>query len=148
MEGGDGSLYPPPSQNPGHPVPNGLCCLLPLRAPGLRLRLVRFLPAPRHPWTSPELWGSTPSTLAGFPSPLCSCSPTGQGGTWSRCSCCLLWGPTQYPCGSQTPASPLLTPQVSLSSSGDSPTLPLHIARGLCTSNPLLRLHPAPSPPQ
>lgn len=48
MEGGDGGLYPPPSQNRGHPVPNVFCCLLPpIRgARRLCLWLLRFLPAP------------------------------------------------------------------------------------------------------
>lgn len=99
MEGGDGSLYPPPSQNPGHPVPSVLCCLLPPRrgAPRLCLQLVRFLPAPytqRHHW---ELRGDTSLIHPVSRRHSSLKAPKGRAGPGPRCSAGSPGGPLSTP---------------------------------------------------
>jgi hypothetical protein len=128
MEGGDGSLYPPPSQNPG--ILSSTCWAVSCH--------------PQRPWASPQA-GQVPTCplhsghhlVQGRTAPSALSSPWGGVGSRFQVCCWFPWGPTL--CSSQVPVS--CPPRCSWPLRG--------IPRGILEffSNPLSPLHPHDAEP-
>lgn len=95
MEGGDGSLYPPPSQNPG--ILSPACWAVSCHPWGLGPHLGQASPLPPHSFAAVDItcpWeDAAPPTCISFS----SAAPTGKGGPGPRYAAGSLRGPHFVP---------------------------------------------------